>query len=173
MQLKRAEHALESAIFNSRWLMAPFYIGLVVSLVVVLLKFVAILYEFIIQSFTASESDVIVGVLSLIDVSLIGNLILIIVFAGYENFVSRIDASSHPDWPDWMTKIGFSGTKQKLLASIVAISVVQVLKAFMNLDIAVDNVKLAWLVGIQFAFVLSTLLLVWSDQLGRFNGESD
>ncbi len=173
MQLKRAEHALESAIFNSRWLMAPFYIGLVVSLVVVLLKFIAILYEFIIHSFTASESDVIVGVLSLIDVSLIGNLILIIVFAGYENFVSRIDASSHPDWPDWMTKIGFSGTKQKLLASIVAISVVQVLKAFMNLDIAVDNVKLAWLVGIQFAFVLSTLLLVWSDQLGRFNGESD
>ena len=173
MQLKRAEHVLESAIFNSRWLMAPFYVGLVVSLVVVLLKFIAILYEFIIHAWMAGESDIIVGVLSLIDISLVGNLILVIVFAGYENFVSRIDASSHPDWPDWMTKISFSGTKQKLLASIVAISIIQVLKAFMNLNIAVDNTKLAWLVGIQFAFVLSTLLLVWSDRLGRFNGESD
>jgi uncharacterized protein (TIGR00645 family) len=173
MQLKRAEQLLESAIFNSRWLMAPFFVGLVVSLVVVLFRFIVILYEFIIHAWTAGESEIIVGVLSLIDISLIGNLILVIVFAGYENFVSRIDASSHPDWPDWMTKIGFSGTKQKLLASIVAISVIQVLKAFMNLGTAVDNIQLAWLVGIQFAFVLSTLLLVWSDRLGRFNGESD
>lgn len=173
MSLKRAEHMLESTIFNSRWLMAPFYVGLVVSLVVVLLKFVAILYEFIINAWTASESDIVVSVLSLIDVSLIGNLILIIVFAGYENFVSRIDATGHPDWPEWMAKIGFSGTKQKLLASIVAISTIQVLKAFMNIDTAADNIKLAWLVGIQFVFVLSTLLLVWSDRLGRVNGESD
>ncbi len=173
MSLKRAEHMLESTIFNSRWLMAPFYVGLVVSLVVVLLKFVVILYEFIINAWTASESDIVVSVLSLIDVSLIGNLILIIVFAGYENFVSRIDATSHPDWPEWMAKIGFSGTKQKLLASIVAISTIQVLKAFMNIDAAADNIKLAWLVVIQFVFVLSTLLLVWSDRLGRVNGESD
>ncbi len=109
MQLKRAEQLLEGAIFNSRWLMAPFYVGLVVSLVVVLFRFIAILYEFIIHAWTAGESEIILGVLSLIDISLIGNLILVIVFAGYENFVSRIDASSHPDWPDWMTKIGFSG----------------------------------------------------------------
>ncbi len=81
MSLKRAEHVLESTIFNSRRLMAPFYVGLVVSLVVVLLKFIAILYDFILKAWTASESDIVVSVLSLIDVSLIGNLILIIVFA--------------------------------------------------------------------------------------------
>ena len=73
--------------------------------------------------------------LSLIDVSLIGNLILIVVFSGYENFVSKIDPGDHPDWPDWMTKVDFAGLKQKLLASIVAISAIQVLKAFMNLDV--------------------------------------
>ena len=75
--------------------------------------------------------------LSLIDVSLTGNLILIVVFSGYENFVSKIDPGGHPDWPDWMTKVNFGGLKQKLLASIVAISAIQVLKAFMNIDTVV------------------------------------
>ena len=75
---------------------------------------------------------------SLIDISLTGNLILIVVFSGYENFVSKIDPGGHPDWPDWMTKVNFGGLKQKLLASIVAISAIQVLKAFMNIDTNFD-----------------------------------
>ena len=75
---------------------------------------------------------------ALIDVSLTGNLILIVVFSGYENFVSKIDPGGHPDWPDWMTKVNFGGLKQKLLASIVAISAIQVLKAFMNIDTVFD-----------------------------------
>ena len=121
-KLKRIENGFESLIFNSRWLMAPFYFGLVVSLAVLLLKFCMILWEFIIHAPGSKESDIILGVLSLIDVSLTGNLILIVVFSGYENFVSKIDPGGHPDWPDWMTKVNFGGLKQKLLASIVAIS---------------------------------------------------
>ena len=100
--LKRAENALETVLFNSRWLMAPFYLGLVVSLAVLLYKFVQLLWEFILHAPSATESDIILGVLSLIDVSLTGNLILIVVFSGYENFVSRIDPAGHPDWPEWM-----------------------------------------------------------------------
>lgn len=159
-------------MFNSRWLMAPFYFGLVVSLAVLLYKFVELLIEFILHAPSAKESDIILGVLSLIDVSLTGNLILIVVFSGYENFVSRIDPRGHPDWPEWMTKVDFGGLKQKLLASIVAISAIQVLKAFMNIDATFDTQKLGWLAGIHVVFVLSTLLVAWSDRLGGDHGKS-
>lgn len=164
-KLKRAENAFETVLFNSRWLMAPFYLGLVVSLVVLLYKFVLLLYEFIVHATMAKESDIILGVLSLIDVSLTGNLVLIVVFSGYENFVSRIDPRGHPDWPEWMTKVDFAGLKQKLLASIVAISAIQVLKAFMNIDSTFEPRKLMALAGVHMVFVLSTLLIVWSDRI--------
>src|ERR1700719_2204687 len=162
--LKRVETGFESLIFNSRWLMAPFYFGLVVSLAVLLLKFCMLLWEFIVHAPGSKESDIILGVLSLIDVSLTGNLILIVVFSGYENFVSRIDAGGHPDWPDWITKVDFAGLKQKLLASIVAISAIQVLKAFMNIDAAFDATKMVWLVGVHLVFVISALILALSDR---------
>lgn len=163
---KRVELVFEAALFNSRWLMAPFYFGLIVSLAVLLYKFFLLLAEFVISIPDAKESDVILGVLSMIDLSLTGNLVLIVVFSGYENFVSRIDPQGHPDWPEWMTKIDFSGLKQKLLASIVAISAIQVLKAFMNVD-KYSNEKLGWLIGIHLVFVASTVLLALSD---RFSG---
>ena len=164
--LKPIERGFESVIFNSRWLMAPFYLGLVVSLAVLLLKFGMMLWEFILHAPGAKETDIILGVLSLIDVSLTGNLILIVVFSGYENFVSRIDPGGHPDWPAWMTKVNFAGLKQKLLASIVAISAIQVLKAFMNIDAVFDAQKLAWLVGVHLVFVISALVLALSDRWG-------
>lgn len=153
--------------------MAPFYLGLIVSLAVLLFKFLYILYEFITHAWGASESDIILGVLSLIDVSLTGNLVLIVVFSGYENFVSRIDPAGHPDWPEWMTRIDFAGLKQKALASIVAISAIQVLKAFMNIDSNLNNEKLAWLVGIHFVFVITTLLLALSDRIGGHREGAD
>ena len=168
--LKPVEVALESVLFNSRWLMAPFYLGLVVSLAVLLFKFVLLLWEFILHAPGAKESDIILGVLSLIDVSLTGNLILIVVFSGYENFVSKIDPGGHPDWPEWMTKVDFAGLKQKLLASIVAISAIQVLKAFMNMDAAFEPMKLGSLVGVHLVFVLSTLVLALSDRWGGDHG---
>ena len=110
--LKLLECGLENTIFNSRWLMAPFYLGLVISLAVLLLKFFMMLWEFILHAPGAKEADIILGVLSLIDASLPGNLILIVVFSGYENFVSRLEPGGHPDWPAWMTKVDFSGLKQ-------------------------------------------------------------
>ena len=164
--LKRVEHAFESILFNSRWLMAPFYLGLVICLAVMLFKFFTKLWEFILHAPVASEADIILGALSLIDVSLVGNLILIVVFSGYENFVSRIDPGDHPDWPEWMTKVDFAGLKQKMLASIVAISAIQVLKAFMNIDVAFDATKMGWLVGVHLVFVVSALILALSDRWG-------
>jgi uncharacterized protein (TIGR00645 family) len=169
--LKRVEGGVESLIFNSRWLVAPFYIGLAVSLAVLLLKFCMMLWEFIVHAPGSKETDIILGVLSLIDVSLTGNLVLLVMFSGYENFVSKIDAGGHPDWPEWMSKIDFTSLKQKLLGSIVAISAVQVLKAFMNIDTTIDPVKLGWLVGVHLAFVVSTLMLALSDRWTAGRGE--
>src|SRR6266581_5459871 len=170
--LKRVEYGLESLIFNSRWLMAPFYLGLVVSLAVLLLKFCMMLWEFIVHAPGSKESDIILGVLSLIDVSLTSNLILIVVFSGYENFVSRIDPGGHPDWPEWMTKVDFAGLKQKMMASIVAISAIQVLKAFMNIDAVFDATKMGWLVAVHLVFVVSALMLALSDRWGSDHGSA-
>ena len=171
--LKKVERGFEAVILNSRWLMAPFYFGLVVSLAVLLLKFCMVLYEFIVHAPGSKESDIILGVLSLIDISLTGNLILIVVFSGYENFVSKIDPGGHPDWPDWMTKVDFTGLKQKLLGSIVAISAIQVLKAFMNIDVVFDPPRLAWLVGVHLMFVVSALMLALSDRWSGGHGNSE
>jgi uncharacterized protein (TIGR00645 family) len=161
------ERWLERAISQSRWLMAPFYLGLIFSLLVLLFVFVREFLTFVVHVTTASEADVILGVLALIDLSLTANLVLIVVFSGYENFVSKIDPEGHPDWPEWMTKIDFSGLKQKLLASIVAISAIQVLKAFMNLEKTINEKTLPWLVVIHLVFVVSGLLLAWTDHISE------
>ncbi|WP_156922057.1 TIGR00645 family protein [Azorhizobium doebereinerae] len=160
------ERALENMLFRSRWLMAPFYVGLVVSLVVLLIQFVRELLHFMLQALVATESDVILGILTLVDLTLTGNLVLIVIFSGYENFVSRIDPAGHPDWPEWMTKVDFTGLKQKLLASIVAISAISLLKAFMHIDPAADQTALMWKVVIHVVFVVSSLLLAFSDKIG-------
>lgn len=166
------ERWLEAAIFQSRWIMAPFYFGLIIALVVLLFKFAQELVHFVTHAITATEASIILGVLALIDLSLTANLVLIVIFSGYENFVSKIDPEDHPDWPEWMTQIDFSGLKQKLFASIVAISAVQVLKAFMSIGNTVEGTPamtdrgLAWLVGIHIVFVLSGLALAWTDRIG-------
>jgi uncharacterized protein (TIGR00645 family) len=161
------ERGAETALFNSRWLMAPFYVGLIISIGVLLLKFVRMLWEFILEAPGAKSSETILGVLSLIDVVLVANLVLIVVFSGYENFVSRIDTRDHPSWPVWMTRIDFAGLKQKLLASIVAISAIHVLEAFLNIDRNFDATRMTWLVAVHLVFVISTLMLALSDRWGN------
>ena len=168
---KAIERGLEKVLFNSRWLMAPFYVGLVVAIAVLFLKFIRMLVEFILHAPGAKSSETILDALGLIDVTLVGNLILIVVFSGYENFVSRIDTSGNPNWPVWITKIDFAGLKQKLLASIVAISAIHVLEAFLNIDAAFDATKMTWLVAVHLVFVISALLLALSDRWSAEKGE--
>ena len=159
------ERAIEMVLFRSRWIMAPFYIGLVLAMLVLLFKFGHELLHFVSHAVEASESDIILGILALVDLTLTGNLVLIVIFSGYENFVSKIDPEGHPDWPEWMTRVDFTGLKQKLLASIVAISAIQLLKAFMDLPKGMDQNTLMWLVIIHVVFVGSSLILAWSDKL--------
>ena len=127
------ERFLESALFASRWLMAPFYAGLVIAVAVLLIVFV---HEILVELpvlLMLDEAAVILWVLNLIDLSLAANLLLMVIFAGYENFVSKMDIEGHPDRPSWMGTIDFSALKLKLLSSIVAISAIQLLKQFMEI----------------------------------------
>jgi len=173
---KKIEHALEVAIFNSRWLLAPFYFGLVIAVVLLLVKFGQEFLHVIGHIFSASESETILAILTLVDMSLVANLLLIIIFSGYENFVSKIDTAGHEDRPEWMGKVDFSGLKVKLIASIVAISAIELLKAFVRIT-AVDadlsaphswnaaDQALAWKVGIHVVLVVSGLLFAMMDKI--------
>ena len=165
--LLRAELIFESLLFQSRWLLAPFYLGLVVALLLLLFHFIAQLGGFVLKIHRSEEADVILGVLALVDLVLVGNLILIVIFSGYENFVSRleVEAGDH-DRPDWMTKVDFGGLKMKLMSSIVAISAIQVLKAFMNVS-HYDERKLMWLAGIHIVFLGSMLVVAIADRLSE------
>jgi len=159
----RIERLIETIIFQSRWVLAPFYLGLALSLLLLLFRFIRQLVELFMAIPFASEAEVILGVLGLIDLSFTGNLVVILIFSGYENFVSRIDSGAD-ERPDWMTKVDFGGLKQKLAISIVAISAIQVLKAFMNIE-HYDSSKLGWLVGIHVLFLGSLLTIALADRL--------
>jgi uncharacterized protein (TIGR00645 family) len=159
------ERALGSLIFHSRWLAAPFYIGLALGLALLLVNFVMQFLSLAAGIIHSGESEVILGILGLIDLTFAANLVLIVIFSGYENFVSRIDVGQRTR-PIWMAKIDFNGMKQKLMTSIVAISAIQVLKGFMNLA-QLDNGKMAWLLGIHAVFLISMLVVVISDRIGE------
>ena len=158
------EKPIEMTIFASRWLMAPFYLGLSLMLGVLMVKFIQELIHIIPGVFAAGESEIILAALTLINLSLAGNLILMVVFSGYENFVSKIDVHNHEYRPDWIGKVDFSGLKLKLIASIVAISGIHLLKSFMNIS-QMNKDDLMGMVILHMAFVLSGVLLAFMDWL--------
>lgn len=162
---KHFESGFEHFLFASRWLMAPIYLGLVVAMGVLLMKFGKEIWHLVSHVSTMDEGQVIIGVLTLVDVSLLMNLLIIIMFSGYENFVSKMDdLHSHADRPEWMGSIGFSDLKIKLIGSMVAISGIELLKAFMNVD-ALGDRHLAWLVGIHVTFLFSGLIFAIMEKL--------
>lgn len=174
--IETIEHYGEQAIFASRWLLAPIYLGLALSLVVLLLSFLKELFHLATHMMSATETEVILGLLALVDMALTGSLLIIVIFSGYENFVSKIDHSGHVDWPDWMGTIDFTALKLKLLSSIVAISAIHLLKEFMSIKVltAGDERKLFWLVVIHLVFVTSSVLLAISDWIsGMSHGGHD
>lgn len=165
-QRKALEKLLETLLFRSRWLLAPFYVGLVFSLVMLLAAFVGDLVHILPRLFSATPEEVILGVLTLIDLSLAGNLVVIVMFSGYENFVSKIDTGQNEDRPSWMGTLDFSGLKMKLIGSIVAISAISLLRAFMTLTEAgseFDEARIRWLVILHLTFVASGLLFALMD----------
>ena len=157
------ERALEWIIYTSRWLMAPVYLGLIAALVILIITFFRELYLQAPQIMSMDETDIILLVLTLVDLSLAGNLVLIILFTGYESFVSKIEfAHRDRDRPDWMGTLDFSGLKIKLIASIVAISGIHLLKIFMNLANYTQE-QLLWYVVIHLTFIVSGVCVAAMD----------
>lgn len=159
--------AIENLIFKSRWLLAPIYLGLIVGLLVLLYKFGIETAMLVVH---APDSDIhtfVLDLLSLLDLLLLGNLILIVLFAGYENFVSKIEvAEGSVDRPYWMGTVDFSGLKIKLIGSLVAISVIELLKDFItisNASVKINTLQLTWQVVIHLTFVISGVLFAVMD----------
>jgi uncharacterized protein (TIGR00645 family) len=160
--MKRVESLLEKTIFASRWILAPFYLGLSLSLLVLLYEFVHEIIDFIKIVNSTDIAGVLLFILSLVDISLAGNLLIIVIFSGYENFVSKIDVKNHEDKPDWMGHVDFTDLKIKLISSIVAISGIHLLKIFMNLN-NYDKDKIIMYVVVHLTFVASGVLLALMD----------
>ena len=178
--MKAIEHFLETLIFNSRWLLAPFYLGLVVGIGLILVKFGQEFFHILPHVFETKESDLVLAILSLVDMSLVANLLLIIIFSGYENFVSKIDTADHEDRPEWMGKVDFSGLKVKVIASIVAISAIELLKTFVNISSLIHaqaadeawewsnaDTAIAWKVSIHVILIISGVLFAYMDKIAE------
>lgn len=162
------EKWLERLIFRSRWLMAPMYLGLVGGLVVLLIKFIQEFSHIILHVTSLSEQETVLSLLALVDITLVGNLLIMVIFSGYENFVSRIDTADSEDRPEWMGKVDYSGLKIKLIGSIVAISAIDLLKAFVHQSAGeahISNEQMAWLVGIHLTFIITGVLFAWMDKI--------
>jgi len=162
--MKRLEHALEMFMFNSRWLLVPFYIGLVGGIALLLVKFIKAFYNLVPTVFFGHSEEALLGVLALVDITLVANLLIIIIFAGYENFVSKINTGESEDRPSWMGHVSFSDLKLKLIGSIVAISGIELLKYFINVK-DVSNHELGWAVGIHLTLVFSGVMFALMDRI--------
>jgi uncharacterized protein (TIGR00645 family) len=158
------EQFIEKTLFASRWLLAPLYLGLSLALVALGIKFFQEVYHVLAHILVASEADMVLTILALIDLVLVGSLIVMVMFSGYENFVSRLEVGEQADKLGWLGKLDAGTLKLKVAASIVAISSIHLLRAFMNAQ-QIPNDKLFWYVVIHLTFVTSAVLMGVLDRL--------
>ena len=157
------ESLIEKIIFGGRWILAPLYVGLLLSLLPLLYRFFQEFISLVKISADADMHHITLKILELLDTVLLGNLIIIIIFAGYENFVSKINvAEESEDRPHWMGRVDYSGLKIKLIGSLVAISVIELLKDFMQ-EGEFDSKREMWRIGIHLTFVISGVLFALMD----------
>lgn len=163
----KLEKWVEVSLFNSRWLLAPLYVGLAGALFLLLVKFIQKFVKIVPTILSSTSTELLLDLLGLIDIVLIANLLLIIIFSGYENFVSKIDLiEGHVDRPDWMGKIDYTALKLKVIGSIVAISSIELLKAFISVyDGVIDTNKVKWLVIVHLTFVISGVLFALMERI--------
>ncbi len=160
------ESKVERVIYSSRWLLAPMYIGLTVALIALGIKFFQQVIEFVPHILSTSEPNLILLILSLIDMTLVGSLIVVVMFSGYENFVSQLDIHESTEKLGWLGTHDYGALKIKVAASIVAISSIHLLKVFMNIQ-NTPNDKLIWYVVFHLTMVISALLMGYLDKLHK------
>ncbi len=160
------EKQLEKLMYASRWLMAPIYLGLSLVLIALGIKFFQEIFHLLPNIIATKEADLILVVLSLIDIALVGGLIVMVMFSGYENFVSRLDIDESSEKLNWLGKVDSGSLKNKVAASIVAISSIHLLKIFMDTP-NIDNDKIMWYLLIHITFVLSAFVMGYLDKLTK------
>ena len=160
------ESISEKILYTSRWLLAPIYLGLSFGLLLLGLKFFQEVFHVLPLVFSTKEADLVLIILSLIDLSLVGGLIVMVMLSGYENFVSNIDIGEGKEKLSWLGKMDAGSLKQKVAASIVAISSIHLLKIFMNAQ-SIDNDKLMWFVIIHLTFVVSAIGMAYVDKINK------
>ncbi|HCL6084614.1 TPA: TIGR00645 family protein [Klebsiella pneumoniae] len=160
------ERFLENAMYASRWLLAPVYFGLSLGLIALTIKFFQEIFHILPHIFSVSESDMILTLLSLVDMILVGGLLVMVMFSGYENFVSQLDINEGKEKLSWLGKMDATSLKNKVAASIVAISSIHLLRVFMDAKNVPDN-KLMWYVIIHLTFVLSAFVMGYLDRLTK------
>ncbi len=160
------ERLLENSMYASRWLLAPIYFGLSIALLLLGIKFFQEAIHSLPLILSIKEADLILVVLSLVDMALVGGLLVMVMLSGYENFVSQIDIDDSKEKLAWLGKLDSGSLKQKVAASIVAISSIHLLKAFMNAQ-QIDNEKLILYVVIHLTFVLSAMGMAFLDRMNK------
>ncbi len=163
---KTIERTVERAIYASRWILAPIYLGMSLALIALSVKFFQELYHFLPFILQEDESALILKLLTLIDLTLVGSLTVIVMFSGYENFVSQLDIGKSTEKLDWLGTHDYGSLKIKVASSIVAISSIHLLKIFMNAQ-ETDNDKLLWYVVIHLTLVISALLMGFLDKISK------
>jgi uncharacterized protein (TIGR00645 family) len=163
---EKIAQSLERMMYASRWILAPIYMGLSLALLALSVKFFQELFHFLPHILDMGEADLILTILSLIDLTLVGSLVVIVMFSGYENFVSQMDICASAEKLEWLGKHDYGSLKMKVAASIVAISSIHLLKVFMNIN-ATANDKLLWYVLIHLTLVLSALFMGYLDKLAK------
>ena len=159
-------------MYRARWLLAPIYLGLSLAILALGVKFFIELAHLLTEIVRMSEADMILVVLSLVDIAMVGGLLLMVMMSGYENFVSQLDIAEEEEKLSWLGKMDSSSLKAKIAASIVAISSIHLLKKFMEAE-SVDNDKLLWYVIIHMTFVVSAFAMGILDSLAaRLNRSS-
>ena len=165
--MRQVERAFQAAIFFSRWLLAPFLIGLVLCLLLLIYRFFGDFYQLAVTLPTLTWHDLIVGVLNMIDIVLTANLVLIVIFSGYDNFLRKFTAEEQADWPEGVTAIDFTALKQRLLGSIAVIAAVDALAWYLDIEKEVDRTKLVWVIAFPLMFVAAMLMLAIADRLNK------
>jgi uncharacterized protein (TIGR00645 family) len=169
------ERSIEKSLFASRWILAPVYLGMSLALMALGVKFFMEVYHLLHTIVEVTEADLVLRLLALIDLVLVGSLIVMVMFSGYENFVSKIDVKDGGDSLGWLGKLDASSLKLKVAASIVAISSIHLLRAFMSISATspVDNDKLMWYVIIHLTFVVSAVMMGVLDKMSFASHRDD
>ncbi len=162
--IRLIELSIERIMYSSRWILAPIYIGLSLVLLALAFKFFQEMFYVIPYLMEMDESQLILKILTLIDLTLVGSLIVVVMFSGYENFVSQLDIGDNAEKLDWLGTHDYSSLKMKVASSIVAISSIHLLKIFMNVE-QTPNDKLLWYVVLHMTLVLSAFFMGYLNKL--------